>query len=141
MWFWAWNMRNVPNWCGTTTYYVMYLQLSRVYDCMLNDSHLVWNSNPNTKGMRRLAEARDLCFDLYGDNYNKWLQWLFRTHKPAVEKNGELYSRLEREGKPIPKKLYYFYLKKANEKDAKEYANKRQRLFTLLDKYIDSWWD
>lgn len=64
----GWKFRNTFDFDGSTLYEAQYYKLERLYNCMLHNSHLQWNSSPNTRLMRRLCEAKHLAKYLYDYN-------------------------------------------------------------------------
>jgi hypothetical protein len=43
--------------------------------------------------------------------------------------------------KPIDRAMYRHFLSKAFDKDSSEQKRDKARLFKLLEKHLDSWWD
>jgi hypothetical protein len=142
--FWAWKMRWSWDFDIHTVYEMLYLKLDRSYNCFLKNGHLVWNSNPNNKLMRRLQEARYLAKRLCDDEYK--MRAFYETNEKFVHyfktfkiKNKSLYESISNwKNKPRLAELFY------NGK-TKIYQNmenyERKRLFHLLEKYINKWWD
>lgn len=136
-------MRHSYDFDAQTCYKMLYLKLSRVYDCMLNDSHLMWNSSPSNVGMRKLNEcrilAKKLAEDDYSLNYNKLMLKYRDDRRNSIfsDMRIELYPN----AKVIPTKMYSTFLKKAFAKDNNNRLDDKKRFYQLLDKHLDSWWD
>ena len=141
--FWGWNLRNSYDFDACTIYDILYLKLDKVYKCMRDDSHLMWNSDTNHKDMKRLLEASKLAKKLSEYDYIR------HYHKVKTQYSGkrrtDLLSSIERSlypnAKPIDNKLYNSMIKKSCKLDGAEKKRDKDRLFRLLNIKIDEWWD
>ena len=96
--------------------------------------------------MRKLAEARELAKKLdaeyeYTRNYEAFVD---KYHDDRRESNGFLnVFMLERhpESKLIDSKLYSHMLRAAFKKDDQEKKTDHDRLYYLITKYQNQWWD
>ena len=146
--FWGWKMRWSWDFDAHTIYEMLYLKLDRVYVCMRDHSHCVWNSNEDNRRMRELREAKELARRLMDDDYE--MAGFYETE--------EKYGKLKTWTTKIPDKPLYRYhsLWGEDEKTDKEAGklftrrNKhwndvrklhKDRLFYLLNNNIDGWWD
>ena len=141
--YWAWVMRDSYDYCATTTYEAIYHKLDRVYKYNRDCGHLMWNSDETNNQMRKLNEARILAKRL-----NEWesherhaVDIMSRFKSNEERRRLGIFSDLFPNAKPIDSKLYNFYFMAAHEKDSKRYQQSKARLFYLLNKYIDVWWD
>lgn len=130
MFYWGWKMRNSVDFDACAIYEMLYLKLDRVYNCFLVNSHCVWNSDPNSKGMRRLRIARELArrlsTDLYIDNYEKHLE------KFPKEDDWLEFRMEDNERKSFLR---------AVKKDDYLVERDKEYLFELLNRNINFWWD
>lgn len=144
MFYWAWKLRWNFDFDAQTLYQIQYLKLKRVHECMLKHGHLDWNSSPDHKHMRRLAEARELARRLTKNNFDKHSMYVYTNF--FFEREGEDYLYLRhREKYPhaklIPYRKYRFYSLKAHERDEAYHQYVKRRFYTLLEKYQEHWWD
>lgn len=145
MLFWGWNMRNSVDYDASTLYDVVYLKLDRVYDSMLNYNHLVWNSSPDTKLMRRLCELKLLAkklseSDKYNSNYSKLSDKYARVSRDGLDRL--FYSfNLHPNAKTINDKLYSHFFRSAIKKDTAARNIDKNRYYYLMDKYLEHFWD
>lgn len=143
MWFWARKMRRNYDFDALFIYDMLYDKLDRVYDTMENHGHCVWNSNVNNPDMRRLSEARILAKRLSQDRYNTNTDRFYcmyrRKSGGAV---GDFFYDLYPNAKTLEnEKLYNYMFKKSYENDNKLKKIEKDRLFHLLNTYIEHWWD
>lgn len=140
--FWGWKMRNSWDFDASTTYSMIHLKLDRCYKTFKDHGHCAWNSSEKLNRMRKLKEASKLAERLYEDKYDirafketderfKFKQW-FTPSKYG----SQWHSTYEK----TPKRARIFYKARGKVYLAqKKYEHKR--LFELLDKYLDQWWD
>jgi len=142
--FFGWNLRKSKNYCATTIYDALYLKLDRIYDVMLNHSHLEWNSSPNNKSMRRLNEAREIAKKLSQDD------WYDLSDKESIKflhkytnklRDSNIFGDCFPKAKLVDDKFFTIGFKKAVERDEAYISTLKDRLFYLLKKYDTSWWD
>jgi hypothetical protein len=144
MFFWAWKMRWSWDFDANTVYEMLHLKLSRVHDCMKEHGHLEWNANHDSNLMRKLAEAKMLAKKLSDENYRQNVERFYDMYKREKARNGWLEKSLAKyhpKAKPINEKLHSYFFKKAAERDDAERAYDKKRLYYLMDKYLESWWD
>jgi hypothetical protein len=144
MFFWACKFRWNFDFDAQSLYEIQYLKLKRVHKCMLKYNHLEWNSNPDTKLMRRLAEATELARVLYKDHCDKHSMTVYRKY--FCEGMGNDWLSVQRRqsyprAKVIPYRQYHFYFNKAAERDRAYHQYVKHRFYTLLEKYQYYWWD
>ena len=142
--FWGWNMRNSYDFDGGTVYKVLNLKLKRMYDCFLKDGHLMWNNSPDTRGMRLLIECIELTSRLQEDYHRNYEVVCERYMTPPRTKCSFLekfHDDMYPNAKPIDRAMYRHFLSKAFDKDSSEQKRDKARLFKLLEKHLDSWWD
>ena len=143
--FWAWNMRYSYDFDAHTVNRMIYLKLNRVYTCMRDDSHLLWNSSESNTRMRQLKETVELFKRASEDDYS------MRAFDETEEKFGKLKTWTEPvEGKPG---LSWYKSKWPNDKQARVFYEKRikhwanvekqnsERMWHLLSSNINNWWD
>lgn len=140
--YYGWKMRWSWDFDAWTIYDVLYLKLDRVHGCMINHSHLMWNSRPDTKLMKRLCEAKHLAKKL-SENYKYEHRNYSKLRIKYTSRKGKdgIFSSLHENSKVIDGKLYRFMVKKAFEKDEKEMENVTRRFHYLIEKYAGQWWD
>jgi hypothetical protein len=152
MFYWGWYMRWSYDFDAQTMYEMLYRKLDRVYCCMRDHSHLMWNSNEDNRLMRELREARELAYRMWHDEYDMKAFYemeekfgkLETWSEPAEysEKFGQLYrwrslwggsQEKDEAARPI------YARRNEHWRKVKEFHKKR--LFHLLDKNIEAWWD
>lgn len=142
MFFWAFKMRNSWDFDASTIYEMVYLKLDRVYKCMRDHGHCMWNSDPANKDMRRLLELTELARKLSEDDY---CRYYYRFNDKYYNKDRDdscFIWRLDRlTGKPISDKLYSVMLKKAFDRDHKNRLADKARFFMMMEKYMERFWD
>ena len=143
MWFWAWKMRKNYDFDAHTLYDIMYYKLDRIYNTMVNHSHLVWNSDINNKDMRRLSEARNLAKRLMECDYHTNTDKFYSMYKnPSKGTLDVLMNDMNPKAKILKdQKLYNYMFVKSYKKDEKLKQIHKKRLFFLLDRHIEGWWD
>lgn len=141
--YYGWQFRNTVEYCATTTYDAIHIKLDRIYNNMVNHSHLLWNSDINNTEMRKLCEAKNLAKIL--SDIAKWegrhiTKFMDRY---TYDRTGEVFfvNPRRKNNKIIDRKLYSFFLKKAIARDNNLYKSRKKRLFQLLETHIDIWWD
>lgn len=141
MLFWGWKLRNNADFDSHFLYEIIHLKLRKIYECHRDHGHCVWNSSKNNKQMRKLRECYELAKRLYDDEYrlNK-VSKIMDKYKSNQSKNNFVESYYP-EAKAINHKLYTFIIKRSMDKDNAILKERKDRLFTLLYKYIDEWWD
>lgn len=131
-----WRLRD---WDAEYLYLLIYKHLSHVEDCLRYNGHGV-NS---IKDADRIRIAKNLAKRLYEHDYTS------NALIPVEEKYGELKVRIEKDDiLPMCDKVIFDETpeeEKARDRAYKhaEYMEKQDRkmLFSMLDKYIDRWWD
>lgn len=104
----------------------------------------MWNASPDTNLMRKLAEAKMLAKKLGEDKYMQNIERFHDSYtKVAISDDWitRSFAKFHPNAKPIPAKMYSFFFKKAYEMDNKEKHNDKERLYFLLDKHLENWWD
>lgn len=142
--FWGWKLRNNYDFDAGYMYEVMYLKFDRLYYGMLAHSHCVWNSSPSSKLMRRLYEARGLAKKLseseYGRHSHTFLEKYYRINE--YNPNGVNFCRpIGVNAKLVSQEFYSYGLKKTLTRDENERKIDQKRLYHLMERYIDVWWD
>jgi len=141
MLFWGWKLRHNKDYDGQFMYEVISFKLERMQRCMTKYGHCEWNSSPDTPLMKRLAEAKVLAKRLSqsnGDTYvMEHMERFSRPEKSDLVRRFNLFP----DAKVLPEKLYRVYFKKALERDKMEHAEQKKRLYYLLNKYLEQWWD
>lgn len=139
MFYWGWHMRNSYDYDARTIYKVLYRKLSRLQYEMENDGHCIWNDS-NTNLMKKLKESKQLAKKLSKYSYSKNYEQVFKKYK-SNKKENIVFFDLHKDAKCIDSALYSFIVRKAFNKDSNEEAYDKKRLFYLLEKYIQHWWD
>lgn len=150
--YWGWKLRNTVDYDGSTLYDVIYLKLDSIYNCFINDGHLVWNSDKDNKNMRKLRVAIELakrlserdctfyCQDLHDKHDLKWGKIKFNFEKIDNKLSYMITSRCnvitEKDKIQESKELRLIYKKEQSIR-----KHNKELLFKLLFKYLDSWWD
>lgn len=143
-WYYGWNLRKSYDWDGSTIYDVIYFKLNALHYNMLHNSHLLWNSTPDSNLMRKLCEAKHLAKKLmeadngYDINYRN-VKRKYRSEADDIFRSW--YAEIFPETKPIDPTLESFFTRKAFQKDNQEKKSDAERLFYLLNKYSSHWWD
>jgi len=146
MLFWGWNLRNSYDFDANTVYRVLFLKLERIHNEMKYNSHLDWNSTESSKLMKRLCEAKMLAKKLSEQEYQKNYNFIKQKYK-NTEGNNRIFILIDMEkswypnAKNIDRKTFNFFIKASFSKDRKEYIIDKNRLFYLLNKYLEHWWD
>lgn len=141
--YYGWGMRKSYDFDAWTLYGSIYLKLDRVYDCMLNHSHLMWNSSPDTNLMKKLCEAKNIARMLAKEHTlqeHSYLSEVFSKYT-SIKKKNTIFSDTYPDAKIINDKLLKFMTKKAIEKDSRRVTELQERLHYLLLKYTSHWWD
>lgn len=114
------------------------LRLSRCYNTFLYNGHCVWSSNRNNNLMKKLREAIKLSEFLRSCDHdseyaiNVMKKWN-RFDEVAELNNNDLTEKEKRQ--------FSLDFRAAIKKDTMRVNYARKRLFYLLEKYIDNWWD
>lgn len=141
MLFWGWKMRHNKDYDGQFMYEVISLKLERMQRCMNKYGHLEWNSSPDTPLMKRLAEAKVLAQRLSqsgGDRHTMEFMELYKSpDKCTFTESLNIFTN----ARVIPRNLHRFYFKKALERDKLEHEAEKKRLYYLLNKYLEHFWD
>ena len=125
--FWGWKMRNSVDFDCNSIYDVLYLKLDTTYKCMVENSHLMWNRNENTVGMKKMRIARELAKRISEDQY--------------LENNFIFPDKLTSFfGVGITGKYFKNY-KGASKRHTNQMKNEKTELFRLMEKHLDGWWD
>lgn len=127
--FWGWKMRHSYDFDANTIYQMLYLKYLRTYQCMKNHGSCTWNSDINTKDMRRLRTLTEVCRRLSEDNY---LHIAESDEKYWIDfhKNWRINRNSDKKGKFHRICLKSDILKKQD-----------KEMFTKLFKYNDGFWD
>lgn len=152
MLYWGWHMRDSYDFDAQTLYEMTYRKLDRVYYVMKNHGHLMWNSNENNRLMRELREARELARRMWQDEYDmkafyeieKRFGKLKTWSEPAEysSKFGQLYRfRSFWGGTPETDEKARPVYRRRIEHWQKVKRLHKKRLFYLLEKNTESWWD
>lgn len=147
--FWGWNLRNSWDFDAQTIYDILYLKLQRLYVVFNQNGHLVWNSSPDNKRMRKLSEAILLCKrikeDYHENNMFADLEQRFGEVKMEFIPQSNGFSKMKLERSKVSTELqrlaYSQELKKAFNKANKLKKADEDRLFKLLRENINVWWD
>lgn len=148
--YWGWKLRHNYSWdCTYLLYDMIYLKLNKLIEYSKQHAHLCWNSNPNTKEMRKLRIACHLSKRLANHDYS--------THMTQHDNEwGKLYMEFgESKGLHRPCYLKRFvteqfpHLKNkerkewhiAQELDENQRKHEKEYLFHLLKKHLERWWD
>jgi len=143
MLFWGWKLRNSWDFDACTIYEILYLKLTRIYNCFLDDGHCLWNDDINNKGMRELRTAIELAKRLSEDTYTYYNEkHNEKWGKPEFSFDNNVFKStrnkvLSKEDKIQEKKEFRIALNKDN----KQCINDQKELFKLLNKNISYWWD
>lgn len=132
--YYGYKFNNVIDYDSQDFYYFTYIKLSKLYECMLNNSHLQWNSDKDNTGMRKLREAIHLAKYLYDEHhydesYDKYYQ---------VDLLHYNYLSLENLNRDTKEKRA---LIRSHKKLDRKIALHKKRFYYLLQKYLDTWWD
>jgi hypothetical protein len=142
MWFWAWKMRKNYDFDALFVYDVIYLKLERIDHVMKNHSHLVWNSDESNNLMRKLCEAKGLAKRISEFDYDTqaWIDTDDRFKYISWFEEGDQYTTYHSKWSVEPNRAKLFLKARGNHyKQMKE--SDKKRLFYLLDKYLEYWWD
>lgn len=142
--YWGWKMKDSVDFDSHDIYLLIHLKLSRNYKCFRDHGHCVWNSNENTKLMRKLRETKELALRLYEDDLH------YRAYREADERFGHKtefvptdnpnFSRLKMYYENNPKRAELF--KKARAKIYhKEQQHRKDRFYHLMSTYLERFWD
>ncbi len=126
------NGANSYDWCADYLYKDIALRLERCYFEFKDHGHCMWNSYDSNQ-MRKLKEAYGLAKELSSgeDDHRYSIEVMEKYRVGDIWDNN--YS--------IPEEMFRFYFKKACEKDDRVLKYKKDRLFYLIRKYLDGWWD
>jgi len=147
--FWGYNLRDNKDYDSHSMYQLIYLKADRLHKHFLKYGHCIWNASEDTKGMRKLREVYYLAKSLHTADgfYNSNLKTVMTTYTcPRHSKKSSIFNSLGiadryKDNKLISDKLYSFYTKAAMKKDENIRKQKQKRLFVLLEKHLDSFWD
>lgn len=143
MLFWGWKMRHNYDFDGQYVYATMYLKLERTHRCMKEDGHLMWNADHESNLMRKLAECKMLAKKLSQYNYARYTS-VFHDVYCREGKSGFLgksMAKFHPDARPISSNMYRAFFLAAIASDNKEKSEDKKRLYFLLDKYLEHWWD
>jgi hypothetical protein len=143
MLFWAWKMRNNHDFDGEFIYEAIYLKLSRLHSFMLDNGHLEWNCS-NSNLMRKLCEAKGIAKKLSEFSYSRHYTRFAKVYRRAYESNcwlDETRKTLYPNARIVTHSLYIKFLTSAIKSDNAEKYEDKKRLYYLLDKYLEHWWD
>jgi hypothetical protein len=149
MLYWGWHMRWSWDFDAQTMYEMIYRKLDRLHYVFKNYSHMQWNSDENNGRMKELREARELARRCWQDEYD------MKAFYEIEEKYGELKTWSEK--LPDEKGLYSYHSLWGGSKEKDEAARPvyrrrsehwrkvemlhKKRLWYLIEKNIDGWWD
>lgn len=140
--FWGWKLRNTYQWGASEAYNMIAIQLEEVIKYSKEKGHCMWNSDPNTKDMRKLRTAKDLAKRLYRNELDpqyefysealreKWGDLEFKT-------NGVEPGSVNDSNRKQYNKEWWI----AHNKDSAKYKADKKYLFELLEKELDRWVD
>jgi len=134
--FWGWKLRNNHDWDGAYMYEIIYIKLSRMYYCFLNDGHCVWNSSKDMKDMRKLYECKELAKRLREGEYHSYIHKHYDKWCPNLDIILHLNRR--NEDRSLAEKIEF---KVACKKDNAQYKVDKERFDYLFSKYLTTWWD
>lgn len=137
--FYGWKFRKSFDFDAHTIYYMLQIKLERIHQCMKTNSHLLWNDSEDTNLMRKLCEAKGLAKRLDEESYHKHYSRMAERYKNK-DRDGFGFN-LYPDAKIVDKKLYRILLHGAIKRDQKELETDKKRLFYLLEKYIQHFWD
>lgn len=121
---------------ASSVYDVIHFQLKRTSDFMHSDNTwTMWTTDHNSRPMRELREVVELSRRLKENDYNE--NWLKVYNKKKEKYDLFLSWDLPEE----ERKQYYIESNRAIKKDSQLAKSHRKRLFHLLNKRIDFWWD
>ena len=147
--FWGWRMRYSYDFDGHLVYDVIHIKLKRLYQCMKTNGHLMWNSDENNRNMRRLNEAVELSKRMMNQSDYYSLKSLYETQ----EKFGKLKTSFVKIENSTCSKMESKWGDGTNDSAADAFNRKRRdhwdkikkqdqdRLWYLLNNYLESWWD
>lgn len=144
MLFWGWKMRHSYDFDAHTVYEAIHLKLERIHKCMKENGHLEWNSDESNNLMRKLAECKGIAKKLAEENYRRHCTTFHETYRTKRQTSSWLDEAMERhypKARVIDEKTYSHFFKKAIEADNLEKNADKKRLYYLLDKYLEQWWD
>lgn len=145
--YYGWKMKDAYEYDYNSVEQAQYFSLLRLKKFMDSDkTHLMWNDSKDTKLMKRLAETVELSkylvnHDRSFKNYRK-LRKKYKSNKKRGRFDIFEDTFMEyKNAKPIDDKLFRFMMKKAFERDGKEYKAKKKRFEHLMSTYLQHWWD
>lgn len=141
--FWGWKMRNSWDFDACTIYDMLQLKLERLLYVFKNHGHCEWNSDENNSRMKQLREAIEL---LKRKGAVDELNYVDDVRKIA-EREGWIIGYKDKHRfncifkDPASEKKYRKLFKREFERHNKLYKLRHERLFELLKKNVDGWWD
>lgn len=127
--FWGWKLRNDVNWDYSSVYYVLEVKLGKLRTGCYQDGNHVWSEN--SREYKAISECINLCKKLQ-ESYNDNLNTVPGMDKLCFE-NGRFVNKMTKQEKT--------WMKMASEKDNLIQKKRKERLFFLLNKWSDFWWD
>lgn len=151
--YWGWKLRkNYSYNCNYSIYYILHLKFKGLIDYSRKYTHLCWNKNENSKLFRRLKIACYLSKRLYLADYNvninkhdkKWnINWdnefLFKSERKNNVSTLQWRSNQGLTKKQLNQKSKEFDI--ASDLDDLQKKNEKEYLFSIMSKYMSSWWD
>jgi len=126
--YWGWKMNDDINWDSSSLYYVLALKLKQLqFGCYENGNH-VWSKK--SREYKALKECQQLCEDLQ-ESYN------YNLNQIDFSKLGFSGGKFQNNMTPQEKK----FLSLASQKDDEVQKNRKERLFFLLNRWSDFWWN
>ncbi len=114
---------------------MIYAHMKRVNKFMHSDNtHLMWNSDPDTKGMKRLREFTALSKSMSENElHNYYFYGKFKEKYPS----SDIFDMIGEERDTRKRRAMSLAFKK----DRMVEAGKRERYWYMLGKYVEGFWD
>lgn len=137
--YWGWKMRNSYDWDSGFVYEMLQLKLQRMVKACYHDGNHVWS--PKSRQYKALVECIELCkrvngsetpyYDRFTAEFGPGARYRFEPIENSdcvklLDDNTAFYKKLRR---------------LAFTEDQKLEKQRKERLFHLMAKWSDFWWD
>ena len=92
--FWGWHMRDNYDWDFNYTYHILYLKLSRIEKCIIDNGHFLWQDNSKSRRCKSLKEAKEIARRLYFDDTIRYFTKQFHEEYGYNRVGGDVFDQL-----------------------------------------------